>query len=170
MRGWGRNYKYFHRICFCIIWITLDRPICIPVLKNGLGDLEENRDGPRDGDDVPKKENMTKMIKRTSSFKYIQKSVWVKWHSKLQEILVVWGNSNFDSNKSPYRCNKFLQFITLMFIYSSICLGLPRAHHQELNNCSNNLWFYLRIVVIAVLLFVFSPKTNNSMAITTIRR
>jgi hypothetical protein len=26
--------------------------------------------------------------------------------------------------------------------------GCPHAHHQELNNCSGNLWFYLRIVVI----------------------
>ena len=44
---------------------------------------------------------------------------------------------------------QFLQFIILTFIYSSTCFGRPHAHHQELNN-----WFYLRIVVIAVLLFV----------------
>jgi len=68
---------------------------------------------------------------------------------------------------------QFLQFIILTFICSSTCFGRPHAHHQELNNCS--LWFYLRIVVIALLLFVFGPvisgpNTKNSTAITTIRR
>jgi hypothetical protein len=49
---------------------------------------------------------------------------------------------------------QFLQFIILTFIYSSTCFGRPHAHH-ELKNCSSTLWFYLRIAVIAVLLFVF---------------
>jgi hypothetical protein len=39
-------------------------------------------------------------------------------------------------------------------MYSSTCFGRPHAHHQELNNCSSSLWFYLRIVVIAVPLVV----------------
>ena len=43
------------------------------------------------------------------------------------------------------------QFINLMFIYSSTCFGRFPTHHQELNDCSSNLWFYLHIVVIAVL-------------------
>jgi len=43
------------------------------------------------------------------------------------------------------------QFIILTFIYSSTCFGRSPAHHQELNYCSGSLWFYLRIVVIAVL-------------------
>ena len=43
------------------------------------------------------------------------------------------------------------QFIILMFIYSSTCFGSSPAHHQELNNCSGSLWFYLRIVVTLVL-------------------
>jgi hypothetical protein len=43
------------------------------------------------------------------------------------------------------------QFIILTFIYSSTCFGCFPAHHQELNNCSVSLWFYLRIVVIVVL-------------------
>jgi len=43
------------------------------------------------------------------------------------------------------------QFIILTFIYSSTCFGPSPAHHQELNACSSSLWFYLRIVVIAVL-------------------
>jgi hypothetical protein len=43
------------------------------------------------------------------------------------------------------------QFIILTFIYISTYFGPSPAHHQELNNCSSSLWFYLRIVVIAVL-------------------
>jgi hypothetical protein len=47
------------------------------------------------------------------------------------------------------------QFIILTFVYSSTCFGRFPAHPQELNDCSSSLWFYLRIVVIVVLLFVF---------------
>ena len=36
------------------------------------------------------------------------------------------------------------QFVFLTFIYSSTCFGRSPAHHQELNDCSNSLWFYLR--------------------------
>jgi hypothetical protein len=39
------------------------------------------------------------------------------------------------------------QFIILTFIYSSTCFGRSPAHHQELNDCSSSLWFYLRIVL-----------------------
>jgi len=46
---------------------------------------------------------------------------------------------------------QLFQFIILMFIYSSTCFGHFPAHHQELNDCSNSLWFYLDIVVIAML-------------------
>jgi len=42
------------------------------------------------------------------------------------------------------------QFIILTFVYSSTCFGRSPAHHQELNDCNSSLWFYLRIVVIAV--------------------
>jgi len=56
---------------------------------------------------------------------------------------------------------QFLQFIILTFIYSSTCFGRTHAHHLEPNNCSSSLWFYLRIVVIAVLLFVFGPVMNR---------
>ena len=45
----------------------------------------------------------------------------------------------------------------LTFIYSSTYFGRPHAHHQELNNCSSSLWFYLRSVVITVLLVVVGP-------------
>jgi len=68
---------------------------------------------------------------------------------------------------------QILQFIILTFIYSSTCFGRPHAHHQELDNCSSSLWFYLHIVMIAVLLFVVGPAgptTNKSTAVTTIRR
>ena len=43
------------------------------------------------------------------------------------------------------------QFIILTFVYSSTRFGRCPAHHQELNDCSGSLWFYLRIVVIVVL-------------------
>jgi len=56
---------------------------------------------------------------------------------------------------------QFLQFIILTFIYSSACFGRPHAHHQELNNCGSSLWFYLRTVVIAVMLFVIGPLMGN---------
>jgi hypothetical protein len=68
---------------------------------------------------------------------------------------------------------EFLQFIILTFIYSLTCFGRPHAHHQELNNCSSNFWFYLRSLVIAMLLVVVrptGPNTTNSTAITTLRR
>jgi hypothetical protein len=43
------------------------------------------------------------------------------------------------------------QFIILTFVYSSTSFGRFPAHHQELNDCSDSLWFYLRIVVSVVL-------------------
>ena len=43
------------------------------------------------------------------------------------------------------------QFIILTFVYNSTCFGRFPANYQELNDCSGSLWFYLRIVVIAVL-------------------
>ena len=39
--------------------------------------------------------------------------------------------------------------------------GRPHAHHQELNNCSSSLWFYLHLMVVAMLF---------SMDITMIQR
>ena len=43
------------------------------------------------------------------------------------------------------------QFIILTFVYSSTRFRRFPTHHQELNDCSGSLWFYLRIVVIFVL-------------------
>jgi hypothetical protein len=66
---------------------------------------------------------------------------------------------------------QFLQFIIMTFIYRPICFGRLHAHHQKFNNCSSSLWFYLRSVVLAVLLVVVrplnGPTTTNSTAITT---
>jgi hypothetical protein len=46
----------------------------------------------------------------------------------------------------------------LTFIYSLTCFERLHAYYlQELNNCSSSLWFYLRSVVIAVLLVVVRP-------------
>jgi hypothetical protein len=50
-------------------------------------------------------------------------------------------------------------------MYSSTCFGCPHVHHQELNDCSGILWFYLRILVIVVLCSwsdrPAGPTTNN---------
>ena len=60
---------------------------------------------------------------------------------------------------------QFLKFYYLTFMYSSTCFGRPHAHHQELNNCSNCLWFYRWSLVVTVLLLVvepIGPTTSNS--------
>jgi hypothetical protein len=65
------------------------------------------------------------------------------------------------------------QVYYLTFMYSSTCFGRPRAHHQELNNCSSSLWYYLSSVVVALLLVVVGPTgptTTNSTATTTLQR
>jgi hypothetical protein len=46
---------------------------------------------------------------------------------------------------------KIFQSTILTFIYSSTCFGRCPANHQELNDYSDRLWFYLRIVVTVVL-------------------
>jgi hypothetical protein len=38
-----------------------------------------------------------------------------------------------------------------IFHFIILTFGHSPAHHQELNNCSSSVWFYLCIVVIAVL-------------------
>ena len=44
-----------------------------------------------------------------------------------------------------------LHFIIMTLTYSSTCLGRFPSHHQEVNDCSGSLSFYLRIVVTVVL-------------------
>jgi hypothetical protein len=45
------------------------------------------------------------------------------------------------------------QFFSLLSLrlFTAQRFGRFPAHHQELNDCSGNLWFYLRIVVTVVL-------------------
>jgi NADH:ubiquinone oxidoreductase subunit 5 (subunit L)/multisubunit Na+/H+ antiporter MnhA subunit len=52
---------------------------------------------------------------------------------------------------------QFLKLYYLTFMYGSTYFGRPHTNHQELNNCSSTLWFYLRSVVIAVQLVVVGP-------------
>jgi hypothetical protein len=51
-----------------------------------------------------------------------------------------------------------------LFTYSSTCFGRFPAHHQELNDRSGSLWFYLRIVVI-VLLCSWSFSSHHTHAL-----
>ena len=67
--------------------------------------------------------------------------------------IVIQINYQLDATISP------VYYLT--FIYSSTCFGRPHTHHQELNNCSSSLWFYLHIMVVAMLF---------SMDITMIQR
>ena len=54
------------------------------------------------------------------------------------------------------------QFIILTFVYSSTGFGRFPAHHQELNDYSGSLWFYLRIVVIVGrAVFVVGPAERR---------
>jgi hypothetical protein len=70
---------------------------------------------------------------------------------------------------------KIFQFIILTFVYNSTYFGRFPTHHQELNDYSGSLWFYLHIVV-TVALCSWSgrqagrPNHEHSTAITTIRR
>jgi hypothetical protein len=61
---------------------------------------------------------------------------------------------------------QFSSLLSLTFIYSSPCFGRSPAYHQELNDCSGSLWFYLRIVVIVVLCSwsgrLAGPTTNTA--------
>jgi hypothetical protein len=57
------------------------------------------------------------------------------------------------------------QFIILTYIYSSTWFGRFPAHHQELNDRRSSLWFYLCIVVTAVLLVVVGPARPRPTAL-----
>ena len=64
-----------------------------------------------------------------------------------------------------------LQFIILTFIYRSTCFGRFPAHHQDFNDCSSSLWFYLRIVVtVALCSWSGRPDHEHSTTVTTIRK
>jgi hypothetical protein len=57
---------------------------------------------------------------------------------------------------------QIFQFIILTFLYSSTCFGHFPAHHQELNDYSGSLLFYLRIVVITVLMLMVGPVGRSA--------
>ena len=63
-----------------------------------------------------------------------------------------------------------LSFIARLSNTAQTCFGHRHAHHQELINCSNRLWFTVGKVVVAVLLVVVGPTgrtTTNNTATTT---
>jgi hypothetical protein len=82
--------------------------------------------------------------------------------------LIFWHRS-FTFNSNHQRDATVFQFIILTFVYGSICFGHFPAHHQELNDCSGSLWFYLRIVA-TVVLCAGRPDHEHSTTVTTIRR
>jgi hypothetical protein len=80
-------------------------------------------------------------------------------------------HSDFRVCKSMHHCTfqinhqpdaTIFQFIILTFIYSSTCFAHFPVHHQELNNCSGSLWFYLWNVVTVVLCsWLARPRTQH---------
>jgi hypothetical protein len=50
----------------------------------------------------------------------------------------------------------------MTFVCSLTCFERFLAHHQELNDCSGNLWFYLRIVVTVVLCLWSGRPANDT--------
>jgi hypothetical protein len=76
--------------------------------------------------------------------------VYISSSGKYNTALTFWHQSfTFNSNKSPTWYNNFSVYYP--DVCSSTCFGRFPAHHQELNDCSGSLWFYLRTVVIVVL-------------------
>jgi hypothetical protein len=62
------------------------------------------------------------------------------------------------------------QFIILTFIYSLTCFGPSPALHQELNDCSSSLWFYLLYYGDSRAVFVVGPvitgPTTNTVRLS----
>jgi hypothetical protein len=57
-----------------------------------------------------------------------------------------------------------IQFIILMFVYSSTFFGCFSAHHQELNDCSGNLWFLPSYRGDSRAVFVVGPDVGRENA------
>ena len=72
----------------------------------------------------------------------------------------VYNNVSIQINHQPD--TTIFQFIILTLICSSTCFGRFLAHHQELNDCSGSLWFYLGRAG--------RPDHEHSTTITMIRR
>ena len=71
---------------------------------------------------------------------------------KFNQNLLYMGKKKFGAFQINHQPDApTFQFIILTFIYSSTCFGRFPTHHQELDDCSGSLWFYLRIVVTVVL-------------------
>ena len=64
---------------------------------------------------------------------------------------------HFNSNKSPTWCNIFPVYYPDVYLQLNMFRAFS-AHHQELNDCSGSLWFYLRIVVTVVLFSKVIPE------------
>jgi hypothetical protein len=77
------------------------------------------------------------------------KNNWDNMGANVPKVLLSVDITSVQINYEPDA--KIFQFIIQMFIYGSVCFRLFPAHHQELNDCSGSLWFYLLIVVTVVL-------------------
>jgi hypothetical protein len=101
-------------------------------------------------------------------------------HIPTISFFLMWFFQKFKVCKSVHHCTiqinhkpnaTIFQLIILTFIYSSTNFGRFPAHHQEFNDCSVSLCFYLRIVVTVVLCsWSDRPDHEHSTIITTIRR
>ena len=92
-------------------------------------------------------------------------SVWSNasfWRKKVKQPGIKQSNLCYSIQINHHPGATVFQFIILTFIYSSTCFGRSTAHHQEANDCSNSLWFYLRIVVTVVLCsWSVRPRTQH---------
>ena len=86
---------------------------------------------------------VTKNLTKINTYKIL---TWKPdWMSSLRGLGLIWIQIDHQPDATIF------QFIILTFIYSSTCFRRFPAHHQELNDCSSNLWFYFRVAVIVVL-------------------
>jgi len=74
----------------------------------------------------------------------------VAWNQAWYDFILTFWHRSFTFNSNHQPDATIFQFIILTFVYKSTCLWRFPAHHQELNDCSGSLWFYLRIVVVVV--------------------
>jgi hypothetical protein len=95
--------------------------------------------------------------------------IWVLQFMPVLRLLIVatLGITNdVDGGFVTDNTTRHYKFIILTFVYSSTCFGCFTSHHQELNYCSDSLWFYLRIVVTVVLClcsgWLTGPTTNTA--------